>query len=341
MRYPNALPNQGKIGFVAPSFGCAIEPYRTAFDHALTQFHQQGYGTVLGPNTYADCGIGISNTPQLCAKELMEAYQSKESDVLISCGGGELMCEVVPYLDFQAIRDAAPKWYMGYSDNTNFTFLSATLADTAAIYGPCAASFGMEPWHESLQDAMDVLCGRSNHVGGYPLWEIESKKDETHPLAPYHLTEQTHYVYAGEQREAHMSGRLIGGCMDCLVTLLGTSFDGVKDFADRYAQDGILWFLEACDLNVMGIRRSIWQMKHAGWFRHVKGFLIGRPMHYGEDLMGLTQYEAVTELLREYDVPIVMDLCIGHLPPMMPLVTGAMANVDAVGDEIHIQYEFR
>ena len=38
MRYPKNLPLDGTIGFVAPSFGCNIEPYRTAFDNALKIF---------------------------------------------------------------------------------------------------------------------------------------------------------------------------------------------------------------------------------------------------------------------------------------------------------------
>ena len=45
------------------------------------------------------------------------------------------------------------------SDNTNFVFLSATLMDTAAIYGPCAAAFGMEPWHPAIADAFAVITG--------------------------------------------------------------------------------------------------------------------------------------------------------------------------------------
>lgn len=55
------------------------------------------------------------------------------------------MCEVLDYVDFDRIRKAEPKWYMGYSDNTNLVFLLTTLCDTAAVYGPCAGSFGMDP----------------------------------------------------------------------------------------------------------------------------------------------------------------------------------------------------
>ena len=168
MRYPEYLPAGGTIGFVAPSFGCAIEPYKSCFDNALSFFRSKGYKTVPGPNCYASDGIGISNTPQLCGRELNEMYASPDTDVIISCGGGELMCEVVPYIDWKLIKESKPKWYMGYSDNTNFTFLSTILADTAAVYGPCAPSFGMEPLSQSLLDALDVpleqLIGKDNSV---------------------------------------------------------------------------------------------------------------------------------------------------------------------------------
>lgn len=335
MRYPEFLKKNGTIGFVAPSFGCNTEPYKTAFEHAKKKFTELGYQLDVGPNCYEGSGIGISNTPQKCAEELNEAYSSTKNDVLISCGGGELMCEVVPYMDFERIRKAAPKWFMGFSDNTNFTFLSATLCDTAAIYGPCAAAFGMEPWHESLQDTMDVLCGRKDQVHGYKMWEKESLKDEEHPLEPYHLTEQTRIRRFPDQ-DAQFSGRLLGGCMDCLINLTGTKFDQVKQFNEKYKEDGIIWFLEACELNVMSIRRAIWHMKNAGWFQYVKGFLIGIPLCYGEEAFGIDHYRAVTDLLEEYRVPVIMDLDIGHFSPMMPLVCGGTVDVSVCDDQISI-----
>lgn len=356
MRYPKFLPKNGTIGFVAPSFGCATEPYYSAFMHALDNFHKMGYKTKLGPNCLVEKGIGISNEPGACGEELNEAYCDSESDVIISCGGGELMCEVLPFMDFAKMTQAKPKWYMGFSDNTNFTFLSATHLDTAAIYGPCASAFGMEPWHESVQDAFDLLTGEISRVHGYELWEKEWTKDEEHPLEPYNVTEpvvirsfvpqkeqgaSTEMIEADAQKQIHLEGRLIGGCMDCLVNLLGTSFDHVREFNERYKDEKIIWFLESCDLNVMAIRRAVWQMKHAGWFKNVAGFMIGRPLCFGEEAFGIDQYRAVTDLLKEYEAPIIMDLDIGHLSPMMPLVVGATATVDAEGNNVQIQYTWK
>ena len=340
MRYPEFLKEKGSLGFVAPSFGCAIEPYHTAFNHALDKWKEVGYNTHLGPNCYAQDGIGISTDPKACGDELNKWYCSSENDVLISCGGGELMCEVVPHMDFETMKNVKPKWYMGYSDNTNFTFLSATLMDTAAIYGPCAAAFGMEPWHRSIQDAWDLLCGKIDTVKGYDLWEKESLKDEEHPLLPYNVTEPV-VIKKFPDEDVVLEGRLIGGCMDILQMYPGTRFDKVDEFNEKYKEDGIIWFLESCELNIMSIRRAMWQFKQAGWFKYLKGFLIGRPLCFGEEAFGIDQYRAVTDVLSEYNVPIIMDLDIGHLAPMMPMICGSTAKVTIKGNDVSIQYTFK
>lgn len=337
MRYPQFLQENGTIGFVAPSFGCATEPYYTAFMHALDRFHEMGYKTQLGENCLVEKGIGISNDPKLCGMELNESYCGTNNDVIISCGGGELMCEVLPYIDFERIRNAKPKWYMGFSDNTNFTFLSTTVCDTAAIYGPCASAFGMEPWHPAVEDAFALLCGQRDSVHNYDLWERDSSKSEETPLAPYQVTEPVR-IRKFPDEPVTIKGRLVGGCMDCLVNLTGTEFDHVKEFTEHYKEDGFIWFLESCDLNVMSIRRAVWQMIHAGWFSHVKGFLIGRPLCFGEEAFGIDQYRAVTDLLADFGVPVIMDLDIGHLSPMMPVVSGACAEVYVQENKFEMKY---
>lgn len=337
MKYPQFLKNNGTIGFVAPSFGCNIEPYRTTFTNAQKKFTKLGYQLDLGPNCYEGSGIGISNTPAACGKELTDYYCSDKNDVLISCGGGELMCETLNYTDFAQIKEAPAKWFMGFSDNTNLTFLLPTLCDTASIYGPCAASFGMEPWHPAIEDAFAILTGKKDKVTGYGKWEKESLKDESNPLVSYNVTEPT-ILKKYPDEDIQMNGRLIGGCMDCLVNLLGTQFDQVEAFLEKYKEDGFIWFLESCDLNVLSIRRAVWQMKNAGWFQYVKGFIIGRPLCYGEELMGLDQYDAVLAHVAEYNVPVIMDADLGHLAPTMPIICGAKADVKVTGNDLSIQY---
>ncbi len=339
MRYPAFIKKGDTIGFAAPSFGCSFDPYYSAFCHSLDIWKEKGYRTELGPNCFSNKGIGISNIPEKCAEEFVQMYCSSENQAVLSCGGGELMCEILPFIDFHKLSEADPKWFMGYSDNTNLTFLLTTLTDTASIYGPCAASLGMEPWHPSIQDAFELLQGKKLNMNNYPLWEKESLKDENHPFEPYNITETFKICRVPEAERTVIRGRLLGGCLDCLRNLAGTEFDRVSEFSKKYAEDGIIWFLESCELNPFDVRRALWQLKECGWFRYVKGFLVGRPGTGEESLMGLDFYKAVTGVLQEIGVPILMGLDIGHMPPMMPLINGARAFVTADSSSLHVQME--
>lgn len=278
MRYPEFLSEGGTIGFVAPSFGCATEPYKTAFGMTIKRFEKEGYTVELGPNCYKDNGIGISNTPQECGKELTQMYESNVNDVLRGKG--------------------------------------------------CKNNNGVV----------------EKQVHGYDTWERESLKNEENPAPQYNLTEKKilrKYVGGDEcDTEIAFEGRLVGGCMDCLVNLTGTSFDKVKEFNERYAVDGIIWFLESCDLNVFAIRRAMWQMDNAGWFKNVKGFLIGRPLCYGQEMMGLDQYRAVTGIAAKYNVPVIMDCDFGHLSPSMPIVSGVYTQVKVKDNDLSLNYRF-
>ncbi len=340
MRYPQNLPPNGSIGFIAPSFGCAAEPYRSAFLHGLNRLQSLHYTTLCGPNASASDGIGISSTPARCGEEINEFFSRDDIHAIISCGGGELMCTVLDHVDFAQLKAREARWFMGFSDNTNLSFLLPTLCDTASIYGPCAPAFGMESWHPVVYDALGLLTGSLDTIHSYGLWQSEGGKDEAHPLAPYNTTNLTRLKkFPAGGDKIQLSGRLLGGCLDVLSILAGTCYDRVPDFLERYRDDGILWFLEACDLNVFDIQRALWKLAHCGWFRHARGFLIGRPMHFGEDIMGLNQYDAVTSVLGPLGVPVIMDADLGHLPPSMPLITGAVAELYSRGDLLRIKFQ--
>ncbi|MBQ5425706.1 MAG: LD-carboxypeptidase, partial [Pseudobutyrivibrio sp.] len=117
-------------------------------------------------------------------------------------------------------------------------------------------------------------------------------------------------------------------------------YDNVEAFNEKYKDEGIVWFLEACDLNVMSIRRALWNLDRAGWFKYAKGFIIGRPLAaWKQEMMGLDQYNAVTGILGKYNVPIVMDADVGHLPPAMPIISGAKADVSCDGSNVTLLYK--
>ena len=76
MRYPKFLPDGGTIGYLAPSCGCAVEPYKSAFRNAVKKLGNMGYQQIFGPNCFANDGVGISSTPEKCGREVMDSFLS-------------------------------------------------------------------------------------------------------------------------------------------------------------------------------------------------------------------------------------------------------------------------
>ena len=341
MRYPEFIRKNDRLGFIAPSFGCAsLEPYHTRFQEALNYFQSIGYDTVVGANVYLEDGIGKSTTPEKCGAEINDFFLTDKCDAVFSVGGGETMCEDLNFVDFDALTKAKPKWFMGYSDNTNLIYTRATICDLASIYGPNASSFGTKPLHPFLTDTVALLEGKSLTVHNYDSWELESLATPENPFATLNCTEPFQ-MSVSHDPGAPVSGRMLGGCLDILTILCGTKFDHTKEFTEKYDADGTIFFLESCDLNPLSIVRSLWQLRNAGWFRNTKAFLFGRPLHIKESVMGLDCRAAVLHVLGDMGVPIFFDLDVGHLPPQMPIICGAVGTVCAKGNSISITYALK
>ncbi len=333
MRQPDFLKNQDKILFVAPSFGVTTEPYMTRTDVAIKQLQKRGFVVKEGPCTRLAEGVVSSAPPEIRAKEIMDGFAS-DAKLLLSVGGGETMCEILPFIDFEKIKSLPAKWFMGFSDNTNLCFPLATLADTMSIYGPCAGAFYQKEFRCSEKDALAMLQGEK-HFEGYPKYSISRSKPE-HPLWGYRLTQEK--VITADGYEKPMEGILLGGCLDCLINLCGTKFDKVKEFNAKHPE-GVLWCLEACDLHPLGIRRALFQLKEAGWFDNANGFLIGRPYCRDFTILGVDRFMATLDILKPLGKPILMDIDLGHLAPSMPIKIGAHARVSLEKGNIIFDYQ--
>ena len=333
MRKPPFLKPGDSIFLVAPSFGCTTEPYISRLNLAIKQWKRRGFPVREGPNVRLEEGKAASASGQARAKEIMDAFAS-DAKLILSVGGGEVMCEMLPFLDFETISKAEPKWFMGFSDNTNLTFLLATHANLMSIYGPCAGAFYKPKWRCAEKDAFALLNGET-HFEGYPKWSITRKNPE-HPLWDYRLTQPK--VITAHNYEKPMKGIMMGGCLDCLINLCGTRFDKVKEFNEAH-KEGVIWYLESCDLNALALRRAYFELKEAGWFDNAKGFLIGRALSGRQEIMGIDRFNAAIDMLEDLGVPILLDVDLGHLPPSMPILNGAYATVKLEDGNIIIDYE--
>ena len=340
MRYPAFLKKGGTIGLIAPSFGVFGYPYEDKFNNAYKKFSNLGYKIKEVEHLFGTEKCR-STTDEQRAKEFMEMYLDVETDFIISVAGGELMMSMLPYIDFETLSFAKPKYIMGCSDNTNLTFTLPILTDTAAIYGSNFGSFGMKNWDESLQQAYDLITGNRLHFDSYEMYELEGlSKLEGNALCGYNLTEKVEYKSLNGENKVEITGRLIGGCLDILLMLCGTKYGQVNNFLEKYKEDGFIWFLEACDLNVLAQSRGLWQLKQAGWFKYCKGILYGRPV-LNEDVLDYSLEDALKENLADLNCQVIYDCDFGHVPPSWPIISGAIASFVFEEGKASIEYHLK
>ena len=243
---PKFLNNKSKLYLVAPSFGCTTSPYKERLEKAIITLQEKGHQVTVGPNCFLAIGKCASNSPEERAKEFMTAYES-DADAIISVGGGEMMTEILEYIDFEKIKTLPPKWFVGFSDNTNLTFTLTTICDIPTIYGPCAGAYHYKRYTHNIKDCYQMLQGKLDFKG---YSRFEGFKEVLDPLGKPQFTRKK--VITPFNYKEPFSGTIIGGNLDIMTMLCGTPFEHMAEYADRHPE-GIIVYFEACDLSPLSI----------------------------------------------------------------------------------------
>ena len=332
MKFPKFINKDDTIYLISTSLGCSTEPYKTRLDNAIT-FLRQNNELILGESVYQNINA-LANTPKKMGEEFEKAYLSN-SNFLLSVGGGELQALILDYINFDKIKTSTPKWFMGYSDNTNLCFALTVKCDIASIYGAHAPQFGYKILDQSLLDNYDLMFGKKLSFSSYPKYEIEQNED---PYLGLNLQYDSVISTNDNDLDISFKGRIIGGCLDVLTTLVGTEYGNINEFNEKYKEDGIIWYLESCELNTMAVIRQLIHLKRNNWFKYIKGFIIGRPMLINDSSFGINMKEAFMDTLKEFNVPIIYGADIGHLNPSIPVINGSICEVNYNNKKLKVSY---
>lgn len=327
MKYFEFLQKGDKVGVCAPSLGCGeLDYYKLRCENAVKNFDKKGIEIEFSKHAFGN-NKGRSADAKTRANEFEQMFLNKDIKGIISMAGGEFMLEILPYINFEHIKTQQNKFFQGFSDNTCLTFLLTTLCDFATIYGANFPSFGMKKLELGLKDNFNFLFGKNKKQTSFSKMESNDdfRHNSGHELEGYKLDTKTNPVCLTGQENVNLSGRLLGGCLDVLTCICGTQFDKVKEFTQNYKKDGILWYLESCDLSVPAQCRALWQLKNAGWFENAKGIIIGRALNK-ETAFDYTYFEANLEHLKDLGIPVIIDADIGHTNPTWYLVNGSLAT---------------
>lgn len=324
MKYPRFIIKNDTIGITAPSDGIVDKTELNRLDSAIFNWKKYGYHII--ETEHVRCSVnGKSCDNKIQAMELESLFLNPKVSLIFCSSGGDFLLEMLPYLDYSIIEQN-PKWIQGYSDPTGLLFTITTKLDIATIYGNNFGSFGMNPWHESFINNHKILIGDLIKQNNFLLYEKEGIKYEN-GLEPYNLDTIVEWKSLNRDNEVTIKGRIIGGCIDVLVSLVGTRFDHVNEFIQRYKEDGIVWYFDNAELTSEQLIRALWQLKMAGWFNYTNGIIFGRSM-IESSYYNISFEKAIKKSLNDLDVPILWDLDFGHVSPRMTLINGALVEIN-------------
>ena len=339
MRYPKFLKDNDTIGILATSCGNNKNPYRIRCQTAIKNMEEKGYKIKRGHRVFANYNA-TSAPHSIRAKDFNLFYKNKNIDILWSTGGGEIMMGMLPYIDFDKISKLNPKLFVGFSDNTNLTFTLTTICDVVTVYGSSFTHMAPNTLSIDALDTLSLIRQEKLSFNSYPFYKgINSINPDTSYIATPFYNDEVKWLSLSEKEEA-FEGRIIGGCIDVLICLCGTRFDNVTNFIEKYKNDGIVWYFDNCELNSCGLYRALFQLKESGWFKYVKGFIIGRNGSEYEPL-GYTFKQALIDALGDLNVPVIYDADISHKSPSIPILNGSIAKITYKDNKGNIKFELR
>ena len=132
---PKALKRGDTVAIVSLSSGMGgekplIHRYYTGIKRLESVF---GLHVITMPNALKGSEY-LYNHPELRAQDLMQAFKDTNIRAIICMIGGDDTIRLLPYIDYQIIRDN-PKIFMGYSDTTA-NHLMLYKAGVVSFHGP-------------------------------------------------------------------------------------------------------------------------------------------------------------------------------------------------------------
>jgi muramoyltetrapeptide carboxypeptidase len=334
--YPAPLKVGATIAVCSLSEGIAAK-YYPRLERVISGLKQRGYNVVEGA-FLRQHDNSAALTAKHHAQQLMDFLVDENIDAIMPPFGGELAMEILPQLDFSAIKQAKPKWLVGFSDVSTVACALTAKCQWATLH--CANLMQLHP-NENSPYCLQVFETLSYQAGSEfkqaPTTHYQQSAPDyaQQPDALIACTEPTQWQCLNyfDKRCIEMSGRLFGGCLDTVGLLLDSPFLALHEFKKHSAPEGLILYLENSELTPATVARFFLSLKLAGVFDDINGIIIGRSrVIHGADAE-FDYYHALKVALGDCLFPVIIDADIGHVAPNLNLINGAMCTLIAEIDQ--------
>ncbi|MEU9344221.1 LD-carboxypeptidase [Streptomyces sp. NPDC048278] len=250
---------------------------------------------VAAPHVLArDAGLGyLAGSDAERAADLQRAWCDPSVSAVLCARGGYGAQRLVDLLDWEAMRAAGPKVFVGFSDATVLHEAFATRLGLATLYGPVAAGADFVKNAEAQEHLRATL------------------------FAPE--TVRTIPSRGAALVGGRATGVTVGGCLRLLATGIGTphTHTGTR---------GGLLLLEDVGEAPYSLDRSITQLLRSGLLDGVAGIVLGSWDRCGP-------YERLRPMLLDrlggLGVPVLEEFGFGHCEAALTMPLGVAAELDA------------
>lgn len=356
----NKLQKNDKVAIVSLSSGILGEDFiKFELDIGVERLEKMGLKPVFMPNALKGLDF-ISKNPEARAEDLKTAFLNPEIKAIICAIGGVDTYRTYPYLfneEFKKIIKENPKIFMGFSDTTANHLMFQKLG-LNTFYGPAF----LPDFAELADDMLPYTENAINYLFDAPeTYEIKS--------SPVWYKERTSYSPSavGTDRESVLEtkgfeclqgttsaqGKLLGGCLDVLASILGidndeeercpgynktiisnfNTFPTLEEWKDK------IMFFETSDAKMPPeqFEKIIKHFKSMGIFNQINGLLVGKPI----DEVFYDKYKQIMiRELAEFNIPVLYNLNFGHATPRTIIPYGANAIVDPLTKTVTITETF-
>jgi muramoyltetrapeptide carboxypeptidase len=300
MKIPPYLKKGNTIGITCPAGYMAAEKAQTC----ISTLQKWGYNVMVGKTLGSNSPNYFSGTDEDRRDELQAMLDDSSINAILFGRGGYGVGRIIDHLDFTKFKKN-PKWIVGFSDITILHNHLHNKLKIASLHAPMAAAFN-EGENEFILSLKNALIGKK---GKY--------KTAAHLF----------------NKKGNVTGQLVGGNLCLLANCIGTP-------SDINTKNKIL-FIEDIGEQIYAVDRMIYQLKRSGKLKDLAGLIIGgfTDMKDTDRPFGKTVYEAINDIVAEYNYPVCYNFPVSHGTENVALKVGVEYELK-VGSKIVSLSEF-